>query len=183
MWGDGPCLSRWLYDALDLKCAPCPALSMGWPWRLAFILLSSLRDCRELGVRILMMNPGWWHLPAWHTGTAPTQHGASASSFVRWGGRGHSKVKSEVGRGKVSENLALVIALWSRAHFLSEEMGVAGTSLETPEYLGVTLGKALETETGAWEPRPQSQALSWGRRQKMDPPPSRVRSKGCRDGP
>ena len=123
MWGDGPCPSRWLYDALDLKCAPCPALSMGWPWRLAFVLLSSLRDCWELGVRTLMVNPGWWHLPAWHTGTAPTQHGASASSIVRWGGRGHSKVETEVGRGKVSENLALVIALWSRSHFLPEETG------------------------------------------------------------
>ena len=31
-----------------------------------------LQDCWEMGVRTLMMNPGWWPLPAWHTGTAPT---------------------------------------------------------------------------------------------------------------
>lgn len=58
-----------------------------------------------------------------------------------------------------------------------KRLGVAGTSLEV-------LGKALEAETGDWEPHsPQQQALSLDRRQNADPPPSCGRSKGCRDGP
>ena len=93
-------------------------------------------------------------------------------------------METEVGRGKVSENLALVIALWSRSHFLPEEMG-GGRDL--PGGSRTSWGHPKEStrdrDRSLGTPSPVVGSELGQEAEKMDPPPSHVRSKGRRDGP
>lgn len=77
-----------------------------WPRRPLFVLLGPLRGYRKLGIRTWMINPGWWHPPAWHTGTPHAQRGGLSFLLCEMG-RLVGKPEVET-RGQVSGNWALV---------------------------------------------------------------------------
>lgn len=89
------------------ECDICSVLRVwGWPQSPVFVLLGPLQGPWELGIRTTVMNPGMWHLPAWHTGTSHTQRGDLSFLLCKMG-RQCRMCKVETG-GHVSENLTLV---------------------------------------------------------------------------